>query len=117
MIAAGQNRWGDGQPGLAEAGHIPPTSPNTTRTIWGDGLPRLREADTASTVSARLEESGFAIIPGALSPAGLADLNSQLDPWFEQALAGRGPFLGRRTRRFSALFARAPRTADLAINP
>jgi ectoine hydroxylase-related dioxygenase (phytanoyl-CoA dioxygenase family) len=114
MVAGEQVRWGDGQPGLKEAGHIPGAP---LKGLWGDGLPRLREADTASTVSARLEESGFAIIPGALSPAGLADLNSQLEPWFEQALAGRGPFLGRRTRRFSALFARAPRTIDLAINP
>jgi ectoine hydroxylase-related dioxygenase (phytanoyl-CoA dioxygenase family) len=123
MIAGEQVSRGDGQPGLKEAGHTPDifrpdaSRPGMPRTIWGDGLPRLREADTASTVSARLEESGFAIIPGALSPAGLADLNSQLTPWFDQALAGRGPFLGRRTRRFSALFARAPRTIDLAINP
>jgi ectoine hydroxylase-related dioxygenase (phytanoyl-CoA dioxygenase family) len=108
--------WGDGRPGLAEVG---PTLRNggSGNSIWGDGLPRLHEAETAAAVSARLEERGSATIPGALSLSGLAELNDQLSPWFEKALAGRGPFLGRHTRRFSALFARAPRTIDLAINP
>lgn len=64
-----------------------------------------------------LRDDGVAVLERALSPASLAEIRSQLQPWFEAALCGEGPLFGRRTRRFGGLLAKAPATASLVNHP
>lgn len=68
-------------------------------------------------VLATLQRDGVVIIENALDPEALQRVRSELAPWFDQAQHGEGPFFGRATRRFSGLFAKAPSTAALAIQP
>ncbi|TPW03397.1 MAG: phytanoyl-CoA dioxygenase, partial [Alphaproteobacteria bacterium] len=46
----------------------------------------------------------------------LGRIKCELGPWVAAAPCGEGPFFGRRTRRFSGLFAKAPATAALALD-
>ncbi len=64
-----------------------------------------------------LRAEGVLVIENVLSGAELNLLRSQLQPWFDAAHQGAGPFFGRATRRFSGLFAKAPATSDLALHP
>lgn len=66
---------------------------------------------------AGLDAAGAAIVEDALSSAKRDEMRAALAPWFDTAPCGEGPFFGRRTRRFSALFHKAPLTADLALDP
>lgn len=80
-------------------------------------LPRFRRADGAAAILDGLESAGAAILEDGLTPAGRAEIDAALAPWFAIAPPGDGRFFGRRTRRFSALFHKAPVTAALAIDP
>jgi ectoine hydroxylase-related dioxygenase (phytanoyl-CoA dioxygenase family) len=64
---------------------------------------------------AALNEAGCAIVENALDSDVLAQINSELAPWFERAKRGEGLFFGRSTKRFSGVFAKAPATTMLAI--
>ncbi|MDZ4777763.1 MAG: phytanoyl-CoA dioxygenase family protein [Alphaproteobacteria bacterium] len=79
-------------------------------------LPHLARADGVEAVCAALESAGACIINDALTAAQREALDHDLAPWFDAAPCGEGPFFGTRTRRFSALFAKAPRTAMLALD-
>lgn len=83
----------------------------------GDSVPRFRVTPSASDLASALTSAGATIIESVLDSDCLATLNAELAPWFARAQAGEGPFLGRRTRRFSALFDRAPATMGLALWP
>lgn len=76
-------------------------------------LPRIRARD-AALIQKTLLRDGVAIVSRAAAPRHIADIYRDLDPWFEAALHGEDLFLGRKTRRFSGVFVKAPRTADLA---
>lgn len=80
-------------------------------------LPRLSRADGHPALIAALKETGACVVTDALSPQRLAQVEAELTPWFEAAACGEGPFFGRRTRRFSALFAKSVSTIPLAIDP
>ncbi|MBT9444812.1 MAG: phytanoyl-CoA dioxygenase family protein [Hyphomonadaceae bacterium] len=80
------------------------------------GPRRLCRADGAAAVLAALQEHGACIVTDALTPEDLGRIERELDPWFARAPCGEGPFFGRRTRRFSGLFAKAPATAALALD-
>lgn len=79
-------------------------------------LPRLR-APTSARLASALNRAGCAVVEDAIDPDALSVLQDELDPWFEQAACGEGAFFGRRTKRFSALFAKSRATADLALHP
>ncbi len=80
-------------------------------------LPRLGRDATPEEVLVRLRAQGVVVIEGLLGSSRLEQLRSELQPWFAAALPGEGPFFGRRTRRYGSLFAKAPASADLALDP
>jgi ectoine hydroxylase-related dioxygenase (phytanoyl-CoA dioxygenase family) len=80
------------------------------------GLARLRRDDGSAAIVEAMGAHGACILVDALAPDILARLDGDLAPWFDAAPCGEGPFFGRRTRRFSGLFAKAPATAALALD-
>lgn len=80
-------------------------------------LPRLTRADGCGGVIGALSEAGACIVTDALSPARVVQLDAELAPWFDAAPCGEGAFFGRRTTRFSALFAKSLSTIPLALDP
>lgn len=80
-------------------------------------LPRIGAACGAEAALGLLLEHGAVIVEDALPAADLARAEHELEPWFDAAQCGRGPFFGRRTRRFSGLFAKSAASAELAIHP
>jgi hypothetical protein len=64
-----------------------------------------------------LRQDGVLVIEGALDKTMLAQMRSDVFPWFEKAFPGEGPLFGQATRRFSGLFAKAPSTSALAVHP
>lgn len=79
-------------------------------------LPRLARADGADAVRAALDVAGACVVEDALGLTTRLSLEADLAPWFDAAPCGDGPFFGTRTRRFSALFAKAASTVALAID-
>src|SRR6185312_8155823 len=80
-------------------------------------LPRVDARASADTVLGLLLEHGAVVVEGAMDAAALARVEGELRPWFDAALHGRGLLFGRRTRRFSGLFAKSAACGDLAIHP
>jgi hypothetical protein len=80
-------------------------------------LPRVAATIAPAEALRLLRRDGVLVIEGALSSEALARVQAELDPWFEAARHGAGPFFGRRTRRFGGLFAKARAAADLALHP
>lgn len=80
-------------------------------------IARLDRCVSRQYLRRTLARDGAAIIERLLPPRTLDRLSHELAPWFARARAGEGPFFGRATRRFSALFERAPVTAELALWP
>ena len=81
------------------------------------GLCRV-DVDTAPEVIVeRLREEGVVLIENVIAPEQLSVLRGELDPWFDMAQRGAGPFFGRATKRFGGLFAKARSTAELALHP
>jgi hypothetical protein len=80
-------------------------------------LPCLRRRDGVAALESALRETGAAILLDGLAPNALHALDEALAPWFGKAPCGEGAFFGRRTRRFSALFEKAPQSIDLALDP
>lgn len=80
-------------------------------------LPRVQAGIDPAEAGKILSEEGVLLVEGAIAPHLLACLRAELDPWFARAKAGEGMFLGRGTKRFSALFAKSPLTKLLALDP
>lgn len=80
-------------------------------------LPRVAANVTSAEASRILAEHGVLIVERALRPHVLSCLKAELRPWFGRAHAGEGMFLGRGTKRFSALFAKSAMTKLLALDP
>lgn len=81
-----------------------------------NALPRLSRMDGAKAVCDALKAVGACIVEDALEPFVRLALEADLQPWFDAAPGGQGPFFGTHTRRFSALFAKAPQAAALALH-
>lgn len=79
-------------------------------------LPRLRAPD-ASAIADALDHAGCAIVEDAIDKQAFARVADALQPWFDAARCGEGHFFGRKTKRFSAIFAKAPETSALALAP
>ncbi len=80
-------------------------------------LPRLSAKASTEAVVDCLQHAGAVVVEGAAERARLAQVKQDLGPWFDEARPGEGYFLGRSTKRFSAVFAKAASTAALAIDP
>lgn len=80
-------------------------------------LPRLGFGCRAPEIIRALREHGVVVLENALPVERLQQLDYELAPVFDLAEGGRGAFLGRRTRRFSALFARSSEACRLALHP
>lgn len=78
------------------------------------GLARLSQSDGVERALEALMKSGAVIIEDALPAHVVEACAEQLSPWYERAFVANGDFFGRHTKRFSGVFAKAPRTADLA---
>jgi ectoine hydroxylase-related dioxygenase (phytanoyl-CoA dioxygenase family) len=68
-------------------------------------------------VCATLERDGYALVDGALEPAGVAAARAELTAIIEATPYGRDDFEGRRTRRVYALFAKTRAMDGPAIHP
>lgn len=79
-------------------------------------LPRFKRQDQLVAMAEALSATGVVIIEDAAPAPLLKRVLDELDPWFERAFTGVGPFLGRRTKRFSGVFAKARSTAMLAAD-
>jgi ectoine hydroxylase-related dioxygenase (phytanoyl-CoA dioxygenase family) len=79
-------------------------------------LPRLAATVSSREIVSALELAGCAVVENALQPSLLDAIAADLDPWFARACPGDGYFFGRKTKRFSGLFAKAPSTAALALH-
>lgn len=80
-------------------------------------LPRITSNTDPAEAARLLFEEGFLIIEGALQAHVLSCLKAELRPWFARTPRGEGMFLGRGTKRFSALFAKSAMTKLLALDP
>jgi ectoine hydroxylase-related dioxygenase (phytanoyl-CoA dioxygenase family) len=80
-------------------------------------LPRVGADAPAEQVLETLRNEGAVVVERLLSRTAVAAFRADLNPWFERACTGSGAFFGRKTRRFGGLFAKAPSTARLALDP
>lgn len=67
--------------------------------------------------AARLLADGFCIIPEALPPSQIAELDAALAPAFAETPYCEGRFYGERTQRFGRVLARTEQAAALVAHP
>jgi ectoine hydroxylase-related dioxygenase (phytanoyl-CoA dioxygenase family) len=82
-----------------------------------ESLPRVSVADGPDNALARLLDWGAVIIENALERETVNAVTQGLAPWFDRTPACEGLFMGRKTRRFSGVFAKSRLCSDLAIHP
>lgn len=73
-------------------------------------IPRDAGIDAALEI---LTQTGAIVIDNAAPRTLIERVGEELRPWFDRAYAANGPFLGRQTKRFSGVLAKAPSSADL----
>jgi ectoine hydroxylase-related dioxygenase (phytanoyl-CoA dioxygenase family) len=66
--------------------------------------------------AASLARDGYCVIERATDPCVIAAIEASLGSRFAETPLCQGNFYGTRTKRFGALLARAPRTADLVMH-
>ena len=64
-----------------------------------------------------LRRDGWTVMPGAIDPAIIRDLEGDLSPRFVAAPMSRGAFYGERTKRFGALLSRSRLVSGLVMHP
>lgn len=82
--------------------------------------PALARLDATSDIAdqlALLRGDGVLILENALSEQSVASVGAEFDQCFAETAPGEGAFFGRNTKRFSAAFAKAPSTIELALHP
>src|SRR4051794_25404926 len=82
-----------------------------------EAIPRVVAMRGADRALRHLLDYGAVIIERTVSSSTIAAVERELAPWFELTPSGEGLFMGRKTRRFSGMFAKSPLSADLAIHP
>jgi ectoine hydroxylase-related dioxygenase (phytanoyl-CoA dioxygenase family) len=83
-------------------------------------MPTLKHlpADAApETIAAILDADGALILDDVLSPADVARVGGEIDPYVEATAAGRDSFTGYQTTRTGALVARSPACRELVMHP
>jgi len=69
------------------------------------------------TISAILDTDGALILDDVLTPAEVARVRGEIDPYVETTPDGRDGFTGYQTTRTGALVARSPACRDLVMHP
>lgn len=98
----------DGFSALQPVGRSPAPAPTLTRMPLHVTLEQHVDA---------LRRDGVLVIENALSGSQLERLHAELDPVFDRTPPGEGEFVGRYTRRFGGLLAKAPSSLDLILHP
>jgi len=80
-------------------------------------LKHLAANADASEIAAILDSDGALILDNVLSPAGIAEVRSEIDPYVEATRDGRDSFTGFQTTRTGALVARSPACRELVMHP
>jgi len=83
-------------------------------------MPTLKHlpADAApEMVSAILDADGALILDDVLSPADIARVSGEIDPYVAATADGRDDFTGHQTTRTGALVARSPACRELVMHP
>jgi ectoine hydroxylase-related dioxygenase (phytanoyl-CoA dioxygenase family) len=83
-------------------------------------MPSLKHlpADAApEAIAALLATDGALILDKVLTPAGVARVKAEIDPYVEATAAGRDAFTGFATTRTGALVARSPACRELIMHP
>jgi len=80
-------------------------------------LLRLGADATADDLAGSLDERGYAVVEGVLSPDDVAARRGALDDLFAATPTGRNFFEGFHTQRVYALFAKTRAFDDLAVHP
>jgi len=91
--------------------------PDTVPESGQREIVHLPASASAAEVLHVLRRDGALVIDHALPPEALAQVEAELQPWFDAAFHGAGALFGRNTKRFGGLFAKAPSTALLALHP
>jgi ectoine hydroxylase-related dioxygenase (phytanoyl-CoA dioxygenase family) len=80
-------------------------------------IPRFPSTASGADVAAGLAGAGCAIVERVASPAVLARVRGELEPYIAATPVGSDDFAGRRTRRTGGLVARSATCRDLVMHP
>jgi hypothetical protein len=80
-------------------------------------LKHLPATTAPKTISTLLDTDGALILDGVLSPAEVARVSGEIDPYVEATPVGRDGFTGYQTTRTGALVARSPACRELVMHP
>jgi ectoine hydroxylase-related dioxygenase (phytanoyl-CoA dioxygenase family) len=80
-------------------------------------LQHLPADASPETIAAILDSDGALILDDVMSPAQVAAVKGELNPYIEATPAGRDPFTGFATTRTGALVARSPLSRELVMHP
>ncbi|MGA0603590.1 phytanoyl-CoA dioxygenase family protein [Caulobacter sp. KR2-114] len=80
-------------------------------------LRRLPADAPAQTIAAILDTDGALILEDVLSPAQVARVGGEIEPYVEATPNGRDSFTGHATTRTGALVARSPACRELVMHP
>ncbi|MEM6914775.1 MAG: mitomycin antibiotic biosynthesis protein, partial [Pseudomonadota bacterium] len=80
-------------------------------------LKHFRPTDPIEDMLAALKKDAGLIIDGVLSPAQLAAIKGDINPYVTQGHRGADEFAGFKTTRIGALMARSPACRELALDP
>lgn len=79
-------------------------------------LARLDAQSDFALLLSTLRRDGVLVLQNAMAPDAMADIEADLDPWFQRSHNGEGSFFGKTTKRFSALPAKAASTSRLILH-
>jgi ectoine hydroxylase-related dioxygenase (phytanoyl-CoA dioxygenase family) len=80
-------------------------------------LQHLPADSSAETIAAILDADGALILDNVISPAQVAAVTEELNPYIEATPVGRDKFTGFATTRTGALVARSPLSRELVMHP
>ena len=80
-------------------------------------IPRFSATASGADVASGLAEAGCAIVERVASPALLARVHGELEPYIAATPVGTDEFAGRRTRRTGGLIGRSATCRDLIMHP
>jgi ectoine hydroxylase-related dioxygenase (phytanoyl-CoA dioxygenase family) len=90
---------------------------NSGATVLVVTLLRLGPDATVDDLAGSLDEHGYALVEGVLSPDDVAARRAALDDLFAATPTGRNSFEGFHTQRVYAVFAKTRAFDDLAVHP
>ena len=104
-------------PAVTESAVTEPAMTPPAMTPPAVTTPARPRAPAAAQVAQRLTEDGYVLVPGLMSPAGVAAARADLDRVLAATPTGRNAFEGRATQRVYALFAKTRAFDRAATEP